>query len=120
MTDRERIRRSYAAAFSILFVIVAVTPWPTACTGMAPSRVAYNSITDATLAVQTAVRAADDANLITPQNRPQIQAAYEKYQKAANIAVDLSQQVADKTPVITIISNEANDVIALIKKLTGK
>lgn len=82
-----------------------------------PDRKAYTTISSITTAVQAAVKIAafeSQTNANLASHRAEIQAAYEKYQKAALLAADLSEQLSNDTAIVDIIKNEAQLLIDLI------
>lgn len=104
--------RAFAALIGTLTLIGALSG-----ASCPPSRTAYNSIDSVTTAVQAAIKIAafeSQTNPALAAKRPDIQAAYEKFQKAALLAADLSQQVQNKTGVLDILKQEGQQIIDLI------
>ena len=108
---------------STLVVILAVMA--VACSGVPPSRVAFNSIQDATVGVQTAVQSFNalyQQGKFTDADREKVKAAYEKFQRVALLANSISSAATDpNAPVtaLTVINAAADDFFNAVRIFVG-
>ena len=105
----------------VLALLVAVAVACMGCaTGATPARKAFVSISDADAAVKAAMGAFNDryqAGLQTEADRTKVLTGYAVYQTTANAAVTLAKDVTQQANALTVATDAANAVLALIAQL---
>jgi len=101
-----------------LIVVLALV----SCASMPPDRIAYNTIDGAKASVEAAVKAWGDLyqqGRYTDADREKVKAAYQKFEAAVAVAVDLARVASDdaqKRNALAYLNAAAADIMQLLRE----
>lgn len=110
--------RSRGFAALAIFLVLALS----ACASMPPDRIAYNSVEGAKDGVAAAVKAWGDLytqGRYTEADREKVKAAYEKFEAAVAISVDIAKVATNdeqKRNAMAYVNAAASDLMRLLRE----